>query len=439
MIKFRLTGRYVILISIVLVFMAGAGIGAMLGEGRLFPEAYVSLKSKVLRPAIRSVFRNGTEDSYSEPVNGELTRFFGQALELENKSRFTYAAPPNDDFVQGLLPTEDYFYGPSVFGAMKYFTSPDMTAKRSHSLAATSDVASTVARVLGVGVVDLGAIESVETHPVETPSDMEVLYYELTFGTGAVAQFYLATPHVATGRLMVALHGCSSSPDKVLGLSKPDYTNSFGLEAVKMGWTVVAPYILNECDYIDDFDALGMVTSGATLTGYEVQKVQAVVDYVVGDNPVEQVDIYGISFGGIIAMMLATLDPSYRDVIVSGAMVFDYSFFGTYIRDHMFPAKPGARLARYNELLRYVEADDLLLAITERGDSRLVVEIGAYDAQENEESQHPGTVVRFLDRCTRVIADCSSRVYVNFFRGYHETNPLPSLQFIRSSLDGNGQ
>src|SRR5688572_6593685 len=49
-------------------------------------------------------------------------------------------------------------------------------------------------------------------------------------------------PHPA----IIAIHGMSSGPEAVCGLSeKPDYTNNFGLQLVKRGYLVFAPLDIN--------------------------------------------------------------------------------------------------------------------------------------------------------------------------------------------------
>src|SRR2546430_2427534 len=45
---------------------------------------------------------------------------------------------------------------------------------------------------------------------------------------------------------MICIHGMSSSPEAVCGLSeKPDYANSFGLQLVQRGYLVFAPLDIN--------------------------------------------------------------------------------------------------------------------------------------------------------------------------------------------------
>jgi pimeloyl-ACP methyl ester carboxylesterase len=194
-----------------------------------------------------------------------------------------------------------------------------------------------------------------------------------------------------------------------------------------MGWTVIAPYLLNKCDYVDDFDGLGAISSGSTLYGYEIEKMQSIVDYVSNQERIDEIDVYGISFGGQIAMLLAALDTRYQNLIVSGAMIYDYHHF---YRDYILNKEGEARVGGFLALISYLEVDELLLDFLEDGGNKLAIEVGAYDIQKQPELDNRETIARFLGACSQAFEDCEDRVFINFFRGYHEANPQPSLQFI---------
>ena len=189
----------------------------------------------------------------------------------------------------------------------------------------------TLTDILGIGSVPLGAITNHEKSIIHKENGNKTTYHKINFSTGAVAQFYITEPasdsHPSPQKYLLALPGCSGSPDKILGLTEPDYSNSFGLEAVKMGWTVIAPYILTHCNTIGHFDTLGAMSSGSLLYGYEIQKIQRIVDFVLNDNPSKNISVYGISLGAKLALFLSTLDPRYKNIILSGAISQDENYF----------------------------------------------------------------------------------------------------------------
>ena len=70
---------------------------------------------------------------------------------------------------------------------------------------------------------------------------------------------------------IVAMHGFSSSPRKIMGLEENDYSNSIGLEFVKAGYLVAAPFVFNHGERLSSVGAFG-VTSGCDSRGDCVSK-----------------------------------------------------------------------------------------------------------------------------------------------------------------------
>jgi pimeloyl-ACP methyl ester carboxylesterase len=433
--------RWLWLIITVISFVLGVSIGILLSQ-RFFSPIYpvgepnaLSTASEHLLLPVDEPTETGDEvvgdavKGYARPVDQDLIDFFGSPLQL-NKSKYIYRASPNSDFLRGELSVEDYFFGPSITGAVIYFTNASQEKKYRELRASPKEVEKVITDILGIGVIDLGNIDSIKTEVVEQQNELEIRYYKLFFSSGAVAQFYVMAPvrESARRKIMVALHGCSSSPDKVLGLTAPDYTNSFGVEAVKQGWVVIAPYIISNCDYIDDFDALGALSSGSTLYGYEIQKIQAVVDYILADKQVDQIDLYGISLGGRLAMWLAALDTRYKNLVVSGSILDYRRYYQRYLLENQGKS---SRVGNSLSLYRYLNTEDLLLDFLEDGGHKLVIEVGAYDImQDRLKRDNRDIITVFLANCRQKFADCDKRIFINFFQGYHETNSLPSVEFI---------
>ena len=233
---------------------------------------------------------------------------------------------------------------------------------------------------------------------------------------------------------MVCLHGCSSAPDKILGIDSPDYTNNFALEAVKKGWTVLAPFILNDCNRIEVFDALGSLTTGLTLFGYELKKIEQVLKHCEVTSQGSEIDIYGISFGGKLAMYYSAFNNNINNMIISGAMVFDYfkaNIDKLLVRDPSQSDKT-KRLGNHLTSHRYVNITDILLNyfITSNECGKIIVEIGMYDIYENK-SKNCFQTIEILQEMMNENNILQNRLFVNYFNGYHETNPSVSLNAIR--------
>lgn len=119
---------------------------------------------------------------------------------------------------------------------------------------------------------------------------------------------------------VIAIHGMAGSPESVCGLAdKEDYHQRFGARLAEHGFVVFAPLDINTGKGRSYLDRKAKLV-GQRLQGLEQFKVRRVVDYLrqrPDVNP-ERVGIYGISWGGRMAMNAAALDPRLAACVISG-------------------------------------------------------------------------------------------------------------------------
>jgi len=118
---------------------------------------------------------------------------------------------------------------------------------------------------------------------------------------------------------VIALHGYTSSPEKVMGLGEKDYSHNFGKVLLESGYFVVAPFILNHGERVSTIGALGALI-GDTVWRIELIKVLSCLDYLQqrGDVDSARTGIYGISGGGMLALYATAVDRRIRCAVCSG-------------------------------------------------------------------------------------------------------------------------
>lgn len=118
---------------------------------------------------------------------------------------------------------------------------------------------------------------------------------------------------------VLALHGYTSSPEKVMGLGVEDYSKSFGRKLLERGHIVVSPFLLNNGDLVSNISALGSLT-GQNIMTLEIQKIFTSINYLLGISNIDhqRIGIYGISGGANLALHVAALDKRIKCIVASG-------------------------------------------------------------------------------------------------------------------------
>jgi dienelactone hydrolase len=119
---------------------------------------------------------------------------------------------------------------------------------------------------------------------------------------------------------LILVHGMGGTPEGLCGLTEQsDYHNRFGLQAVQLGYAVLAPININSGKKRGWLDRKGIMT-GQRLQALEQVKLMRAVDYLSGRKDVDpnRIGSYGISWGGRSVMNLAALDRRVAACAISG-------------------------------------------------------------------------------------------------------------------------
>ncbi|HSQ55314.1 MAG TPA: hypothetical protein VLM40_06175, partial [Gemmata sp.] len=139
---------------------------------------------------------------------------------------------------------------------------------------------------------------------------------------GVDAEGLLIEPKGEPRANVVAVPHADQLPEDVAGVGKGD---AFGLRLARHGCRVVIPTLIDRNDTLSGNPKLGRATHlphrefvhrmayemGRTLTGYEVQKVLAAVDWFQAKNKLP-LGVIGYGDGGMIALYAAALDERIK-------------------------------------------------------------------------------------------------------------------------------
>lgn len=167
---------------------------------------------------------------------------------------------------------------------------------------------------------------------VKTVNDVEIRYWTIAVCDSQLMQFALVgIPKAMKEKLplVIAIHGTCGSPELVMGLAGDDYHHSFGLRLAEEGYFVFAPLITTLSTHTNicqqptnaernqlDHRALPL---GDRLLGIEVGKMMGSIDYLSGDEKIndEEIGVYGISLGGQLAFFTGAADERVEVTVVS--------------------------------------------------------------------------------------------------------------------------
>lgn len=233
---------------------------------------------------------------------------------------------------------------------------------------------------------------------------------------------YTATPKKGKARgVVIALHGIASVPEKVMGLEPPDYTRQFGLELARQGFAVCAPFIINLHDRPANISGLGMLYTGNTHWSIELQKLLSVADFIKGTPDLASLPliVYGISLGGLLALMLAAVDKRIDVIVSSAAMTRNPNEFDYAIEKQVNKINY-ALISHVNKIV-YFRYSDYARLIYPRP---LIVEMGALD--------NPIGDVELWPEIEKVYSknNMQDNLKLIYFKGFHETVPelvIPAL------------
>lgn len=227
--------------------------------------------------------------------------------------------------------------------------------------------------------------------------------------------------------VVIAVHGHSGAPEKVIGLEPRDYTRSFGERLVEEGYVVFAPYVLNISSLNTNIHALGMLYTGDTKYSVDIQKLMSVIDFIKQDNRIADLPliVYGISYGGRVSFMLSAIDDRVDALVTSGSMKMNLE----YLEDHFSLENNiywAGEVMFNHPYYHYFRFSDLAKMIFPRP---LVIELGAYDLGDN-----PDSIIREWENIKDFyrLYGKEQNIKLSWFKGYHETAPDLTIPFINS-------
>ncbi|HKO01477.1 MAG TPA: alpha/beta hydrolase-fold protein, partial [Thermoanaerobaculia bacterium] len=197
----------------------------------------------------------------------------------------------------------------------------DAFRRRAASQESSVDVRAAIDRAYGVPSF-LGAFSVVLREHITASAAGTVDSIDFRFGTDGYGQALVGVPSHPNGRLLIAIHGCLINPDAVL-TQMTSYGNSFGLRALEQGYTVIAPYVVSQCEWIHNLDWIGQM-SNTSVFGYEIAKIGQLTMWARQEYSLTQTAIWGISLGGQYSMLTAARFPELFDVVVISGATVDY-------------------------------------------------------------------------------------------------------------------
>lgn len=312
----------------------------------------------------------------------------------------------------------------SARGTIAFFTNPAhmAIAESTRASAMSTPIEERIKQQLGIDFVPFGELVSADSSQVNA----SVTEWVLTFSSGAAYQYFIRTPDSPNGRALILLHGCGTSAKTTALAEEADYMNKLGQHATNAGYVVIVPYVNGYCFMDNQIDKLGQA-SGVNHLAYEIQGIRKVVEHA---NRSESLSLYGISKGGVLAMMMMALDSNvYDTVTVSGHEVIDY-----LKRGQLYFASP-ARNKHYAYVERwgrYMTTDEMVMDyLSDNPDGIAVLEMSTYDAGSTKDLV---TVQRLITQCRTIFTDCTERLRTIWFTGVHEPAHWLSFQAMSSAV-----
>jgi dienelactone hydrolase len=151
---------------------------------------------------------------------------------------------------------------------------------------------------------------------------------------GVTAEGLLLTPDRAPIARVVALADADQSPEMLAGLApgiEPEA--QFARRLAESGCQVLVPVLIDRADTWSGIPGIRMTNQphrewiyrmafevGRHIIGYEVEKVQAVVDWFTSQNGehAAPIAVAGYGEGGLLALYSAAIDPRIQGALVSG-------------------------------------------------------------------------------------------------------------------------
>lgn len=415
-----------IVACILLAFIAGIFVGPLVSRLQAASgHEKVSQDQKAIVTSGSSQPLSLEEEIVRGAIDDELVRILGVPLQPQRESylglnyrHHKFRAEP----LSAIRFPKRHPFRPSIQGQINFFDGQYLREQRNERIAEAKAIPRKllIEQSLGIDGVSLQQLVHRQTVVIAKETTHRVAKTTLTFSSGAVIETLIATPTVQSrNAVILALHGCSSDPQALLGIGQPDYSNQFALAAVQEGYTVVAPAILSLCNFQDDFSGLGNLTCGITAYGYELLKLKAVDRLIISEEfPEMQRIVWGISMGGALALYVSHIAEDYKISVLSGAASYDYF---KYYRDGILPLRVNCRTPGH---LRLMSRATLPGLVTDLFPKKVILEIGAFD-------RRPGQATAVKTIMNAAAAFDENPLHIVYAKGRHESFPSHTLPKIR--------
>ena len=146
-------------------------------------------------------------------------------------------------------------------------------------------------------------------------------WLNLDLEAGLSARAILAFPKGKEGKLplIIAQHGISSSPERVLGINDSEgLYGACGRALLAAGYAVLAPSNITQAHPRARLQRLCLL-QGKTLAGLEVGKIRRLLDFAITLPQIDEdrIGMWGLSLGAMYTMFTAPLDKRIKAAIIS--------------------------------------------------------------------------------------------------------------------------
>jgi len=393
---------------------------------------------------LKNIFSFSSLD-YSKTVDQELIDVFGFPAQIyEEKLKYIYSTQPERSYLTGTK-FKDYRYFWHYKEVVDYLISDEVKQKskmmhdnfwtvEAHTLTEYVEAMEKKKDFLKetIGVQDLPEngkiLSNTNIYKDDVYTVNEVIMQSRMKSISV--PLYIAKPlNMDVRGVVIALHGFSGSPEKVLGLESKDYTRHFGKELIKNGYMVFAPYVLNSGDKNTNISCLGMLYSQNTFYSIDLQKLLSIIDYIKGDSELKKLPlaVYGISYGGILSVMLGSIDNRIDIVISSGSMQSANALLEKYynLKNEIIRS---IYVIFNNSFQMYFYYSDFAKLIFPRP---LIIEYGAFD-------ENPGSVAEWkkIEKVYEKFKMIDNLKLV-WFIGYHETAPKLTIPILNNFVNNS--
>lgn len=152
--------------------------------------------------------------------------------------------------------------------------------------------------------------------PFVVNDEMIARWLTVPVAGGLYARALLALPARRSGPvpLVIAQHGISSSPERVMGFGDDELLyHAYGRELVRAGFAVLAPHHITGIEPRSRLHRM-CIMLGFTLWGLEVHKLARLLDRVLAlpDLDATRVGMWGISLGGAYTLLTMPLEERIK-------------------------------------------------------------------------------------------------------------------------------